>query len=180
MIRIFNALFYSALAIWLGSSVVRLVVRYDAFVPGTTTLKGWYTPDQLHHTIWLYAILAAWTGWSFGVMAVGGFASLLAQRKQFRQQAWMLMVLIFIVLLVPAQVWHILADVELWNNLDPNTGRIIGNPEHVTSIFVEQMTSMSYSIVNGLSILMGITIVSTLAMRPLTLARNPEPPSTPS
>lgn len=168
MTRIIDAVFHCSLAIWLGASVARLVVGYDAFVAGTTTLKSWYTAGQQMHDIWLYTLLAGWTGWSFGVMALLGIIGLLLKRKQWKQHAWMVMVLIFLVLLLPAQAWLIAKDVELWSMFNAATGLPSTSVESVTSIFVHRMTGTEFSVVNGLVILMGLTMVGTLAMRPLT------------
>jgi hypothetical protein len=166
MTRLLHVIFLCALALWVGASVTRLVVGYDAFVPGTATLKSWYSPELLLHTIWLYTMLGAWTGWSFGVMVVGGLGFLLADRKQWKREGWMMMVTIFIIMLVPGQVWSILADVKLWNLY--TTSKPMGVLPELTTVFLQRLTGTAYSIVNGLSVLMGLTIAGTIALRPLT------------
>src|SRR5690606_4199293 len=126
------------LTLWLGISIARLIVGYDAFVAGTTTLKDWYAPEIRIHNLWLYTLLAGWTGWSFAIAFVAGTTSMLLQRKQWKQHAWMLMILIFLCLLLPAQGWLIKNDIELWNLFNPNTSTAVQSIETVTNIFVQR------------------------------------------
>lgn len=145
------------------------MVGYDAFVPGTTTLKDWYSAAQHMQDIWLYTQLAAWTGWSFGIMAATGIIAMLLQRRMWKKNAWMVMILIFLLLLLPAQGWLITQDVELWNHVSTVSLSTATVNDPLTGIFVQRMTGMVFSVVNGLLLLMGISIVATLAIRPLTL-----------
>lgn len=167
MAKLLSAVFYCALSVWIGASVMRLVVGYDAFIPGTTTLKDWYTQPQLAHDMWLYTLMAGWTGWSFAIMTIGGLGSLLLQRSKWKSQAWMVMIVLFLILLIPAQTWIIMRDIELWSYFNPATSLPSSATHDLTGIFVERMTGITYSVINGLSILMGLTIVATLAVRPL-------------
>ncbi len=173
MTRLLNVVFFCALAMWLGISIARLVVGYDAFVPGTTQLKDWYSVAQTIQVSWLYTQLAAWSGWSFGVMLVGGLGYLLASRGVWKHHGWLLMVLIFLILLVPGQVWLVLEDVRLWE-LYNSQGQPAGDADALLRIFVQRMTGMAFSVVNGMSILMGLTIAATIAFRPLTNTTSPD------
>lgn len=174
MIRLLHALFFIALAVWLGSTIARMIVGYDLFVAGTAQLKHWYPQQQQTQTIWLFTLLGGLTNWSFGVFALGGLGVLLWQRKQWRTNGWMLMTVICIALLLPAQIWLMLGDYELWHRFNPTTGLPNLPANQIASIFVERITDIRFSIVNGLSILMGITITGILAMRPLITAKPQE------
>jgi len=166
MRKLLTALYCSSLCIWLGTSVARMVVGYDVFVPGTVTLKSWYTPDRMYHAEWLYAQLGGWTGWSFGIMAVVGLTLSATNFRRWKQHGWLLMTLIFIVLLLPAQTFQILADARLWDLFKDSAGT--ANLANITPVFLERLTGVEHSMVSGLSILMGLTLAITLATQPLT------------
>ena len=105
MHKIWTTLFALGGVLWLGASVARAVIGFDAFVPGTTELKAAQTETMLMHTIWLYTLLGGWTGWSFGVALIGAIGSLFTHMKTFKRQGWKMMTAIFVALLIPAQVW---------------------------------------------------------------------------
>lgn len=76
------------------------------------------------------------------------------------------MTLIFIVLLLPAQTFQILADARLWDLFKDSAGT--ANLANITPVFLERLTGVEHSMVSGLSILMGLTLAITLATQPLT------------
>ena len=43
--------------IWLGANIARLVIAFDAFVPGTTELKVAQSETALLQTIWMFTLI---------------------------------------------------------------------------------------------------------------------------
>ncbi len=168
MTKLFTAVFFCSLCVWLGISVGKMVIGYDVFVPGTVTVKNWYTAENIAQTAHLYTSLTAWAGWSFGIMVVSGFVGLLQSKRTWKREAWMLMVLIFLVLLIPAQAWSLWQDYLLWQTLPSGAHTDSGSLSTAVTVFSQRMVSAESSIVNGLTILTGITVAATLAIRPLT------------
>lgn len=172
MRKLWLTLFALGGIIWLGASIARAVIGFDAFVPGTTDLKVAQTETMIVHTVWLYTLVGGWTGWSFLVAAIGGTGSVLSYRKHFKANGWMMMSTILGVILLPAQGWAISQDITLWSLFDSATGIPLAPPKEILDVFLHRVTDVASGIVTGLSFLIALSIASLFVWRPLAERRD--------
>jgi hypothetical protein len=165
--RIFLLLFVLGGILWLGGNVVRGVVGFDVFVPGTVDYRIEQSEAVRLNTIRLFAFTGAWTNWAFVGVAVGGMALMWRLRTEFKARGWLLMAALFLILLIPAQGFLIWKDYELLQYFDLRTGVPLAQPSEILRVFAERVSNVANSMTAGLSILAAITVVIILAIRPL-------------
>lgn len=165
--RIILSLFVLAAILWLGIAVARLAVGYDAFVAGTVTLKAKLSEPVLLQTIWLYTNLGMWTTTAFGVAAVKGLAVMWLLRGHYKAHGWLLMAAALFVIIIPAQLYLIDADLLLWSFFDYRTGMALAQPGEIVKVFTSRFSNQAIGITTSLVLLSGITIVLFTTMRPL-------------
>ncbi len=172
LLKVFLSLFAVGGVIWLGTSLARMAIGFDAFVPGTTTLKDAQSEAMLVHTVWLYTLLGGWAGWSYAATVIGGTGAFLLSMRDWKRNGWIVMCSILMVLTIPGQVWVILQDIELWGLFDASTGLALASPEDVRTLFLQRMTAVLASVISGLTLLIAATVLLLLVWQPL---RRPEP-----
>jgi len=175
LLKFFTSLFALGGVVWLGASLARMAIGFDAFVPGTITLKTSQSETMLVHTVWLFTLLGGWAGWSYAAAVIGGIGAFLLSMRDWKRNGWIVMCGILMVLTIPGQVWVILRDIELWGLFDASTGLALASPEDVRALFLQRMTSVVASVISGLTLLIAATVVLLLVWQPL---RRPEPPTT--
>lgn len=153
--------------IWLGGNVVRGVIGFDVFVPGTVTYRVEQTEAVRLNTIRLFAFTGAWTNWAFAGVVVGGIALMWRLRTEYRMRGWLLMAALFLVLLIPAQGFLIAKDYELLQYFDLRTGVPLAQPSEILRVYAARVSDLATSMTAGLSILAAFTVVIILAIRPL-------------
>ncbi|MCU0329999.1 MAG: hypothetical protein MUC47_03355 [Candidatus Kapabacteria bacterium] len=166
-VRFLTAVFLLCAVVWLGGSVIRTVIGYDLFVPGTLQLKPNMSDTERLTVIKLYALSGAWTGWAFGIASIMGLVLSVALRNSYRRYGWMMMTAMFVWLLVPVGGWLLWQDYELIRYFDPSTGVALARTEEIIWFFVQRMSDTTISITSGLSLLAAITIVIIVSVRPL-------------
>jgi hypothetical protein len=160
-------LFVAGGLLWLGGNVVRSVVGYDVYYPGTTTFRAEQTEAIRLHSIRLFAFTGAWTNWGFVAATIGSLGLMWTLRSQFRAKGWLLMAALFMALLIPAQGYLIWKDYELLQYFDLQTGVPLAQPAEIIRLFGERVTNIANSMTAGLSLMAATTIVIILVTRPL-------------
>jgi len=168
MRKLFITLFVISGIVWLGGSVCRMVIGYDVYIPGTLEFKPAQTEAMRLHTVWMYALLGGWTGISFIAMLISGIVVFFIDNRRWKKQGWIVMCGILLALLAPGQIWKILADYRLWQLFDASTGMPLAPPQEVIDVFSKRVADVGASVINGLSLLIGLSVVIYLVVRPLT------------
>lgn len=172
LLKLFTSLFALGGIVWLGTSVARMAIGFDAFVPGTVQLKTSLSEAMLVHTAWLFTMLGGWAGWSYAAAVVGGIGAFLLSMNRWKRNGWIVMCGILMVLTIPGQVWVILQDVEMWGLFDASTGLALASPEDVRALFLQRMTAVLASVISGLTLLIAGTVALLMVWQPL---HRPEP-----
>ena len=173
--KTFITIFAIGGVIWLGAGIARTVIGFDAFIPGTAEIKIAQSEAMRLHTIWLYTMLGAWTGFSFAISAVGGVGAVVAMRARVRNNGWIMMSALLFCLLIPGQVWLTIQDIDLWSLFDSATGIPLASYEEILDVFLRRTTEITSSVVTGLSFLVAVTILLILVWRPLTREDSAQP-----
>lgn len=153
--------------VWFGTSITRMVVGFDVFVPGTLDLKPTHSEEIRLHTIWLFTLLGGWTGWAFGVATVGGLGTAVLLRPYFRSHGYLMMATVLFVLLLPVQAYVAWEDYHLWTLFDRTTGMPLAQPSEILSTFLHRYTTTAVNVMIGMSMLAALTILLVITLRPL-------------
>jgi hypothetical protein len=162
------AAFFLGSAVWLGTTVARYVVGFDPYIPGTLEFKPAYSQELRLHSVWLYTMLGAWTGFSFFVGAAGGLWLSIQLRALFKTRGWLLMVTILLLLMIPAQIMISLDDYFLYTFFDGATGVPLASTSEILYAFASRMQSIPLNIAMALTLMCGFTIAVLGAFRPLS------------
>lgn len=163
--------------LWFGASVARAIVGFDIFVPGTIEFKAAQTEAMRLHTIWIYTLLGGLTGWSFAALVVGGVWSAIALKPRWKTNGWILMTFLMLLVIIPGQAWMILQDYALWQLYDISTGMPLAPFQEIISVFSQRVMVVAASVINGLTLLVAITMVLVLVWHPLQIT-NHQPQTT--
>ena len=161
--------------IWVGGGVLRTVVGYSVFVPGTLEWNPALSQQARIQTIWLYTLLGGWTGWSWVAATIGGIGTIAGLRTQFRRHGWLMMSAILFALILPVQAYISSQDYQLWMYFDRATGLPLAAAEDITRVFLSRFSSTLVNVLVALSMLASMTIVALGALQPL---HNPHPKTT--
>jgi len=173
----FATLFAVGSIMWFGTALARMVIGFDLFQPGTTELKTVQDEVVRLHTVWLYTLLGGWSGWSYGVALFGALGTTFTTARLWKDHGWMMMCALLFAVTIPAQVWSTLHDIDLWRMFDASTGLALAPPDEVMRLFLQRTTDIAFSVVNGFTLLIAVTIVLLVVWRPL---RRPQPPTEPN
>ena len=165
--RVFLFLFIAGGLLWLGGNIVRSVVGFDVFYPGTLLFRTEQTEAIRLNTIRLFAFTGAWTNWGFVAATIGSLGLMVGLRSLYKTKGWLLMVAILMALLIPSQGYLIWKDYELLQYFDLQTGVPLAQPAEIIRVFAERVTNIANSMTAGLTMLAAVTIVIILAFRPL-------------
>ncbi|MBI2793700.1 MAG: hypothetical protein HYX66_03500 [Ignavibacteria bacterium] len=167
MKKVFLTLFILGGIIWLGGGIVRNVVAFDLFNPGTLDLKSAHTEGMRLQSVRVYALIGGWTSAGFFAAIVGGLIAFLLERKEWKRRAWIVMSAILFFMIVPIQLWMIWKDYRLWQLFDAWSGMPLAQPAEIISVFLNRIQDTAVSVANGLSFLIAITITLVLIWKPL-------------
>ncbi len=165
--KVFVTLFALGGVVWFGTSITRMVVGFDVFVPGTLELRPTQSEEIRLHTIWLFTLLGGWTGWAFGVATVGGLGTAVLLRSYFRSHGYLMMATILFVLLLPVQAYVAWEDYRLWTLFDRVTGMPLAQPAEILRTFMYRYTTTAVNVMIGMSMLAALTILLVITLRPL-------------
>lgn len=165
--KLFITLFTLGGVVWFGTSITRMVVGFDVFVPGTLELKTTHSEGVRLHTIWLFTLLGGWTGWAFGVATVGGLGTAVMLRSQYRTHGYLMMATILFALLIPVQAYVAWQDYTLWTLFDRTSGMPLAQPAEILRVFLYRYTTTAVNVMIGMSMLAALTILLVITLRPL-------------
>ena len=172
--RVFVTLFALGGVVWFGTSITRMVVGFDVFVPGTLELKPTHSEEIRLHTIWLFTLLGGWTGWAFGVATVGGIGTAFLLRSLYRTHGYLMMATVLFALLVPVQAYVAWQDYTLWTLFDRTSGMPLAQPAEILRVFLYRYTTTAVNVMIGMSMLAALTILLMLTLRPLVRPQLPK------
>lgn len=173
--RLFQAcflLFALGGTIWLGTTLAKTLVGFDIFVPGTLTVKPTQTEAVRLQTVWLYTLLCGWSTWAFAGATIGAIGCSYLLRSAFRSHGWLLMIAILFFMIVPLQGYLTIEDFELWTKFDRISGMPLAQPFEILSTYQARATNSLLNVFNGVSLLIGVTVIVVGGIRPLHRTSN--------
>lgn len=167
--RLLLALFLVGAVLWLGGTVVRAAVGYDVFIPGTLEYKPTLDDTERVTAIRLFVSTAAYTGWAFAIAALSVVVLSVRERAAYARRGWMLMIAIMCWIVIPLQGWSIYYDYQLAQHFDMSSDTMIPllSTSELLVIYRDRFADVGLAMANGMSMLIGITILILAAMRPL-------------
>ena len=157
--------------IWIGGGIVRMVVGYSVFVPGTLEWNPIQSDAARLQSIWLYTLLGGWTGWSSAVAVIGGIGSMINLRSYFRRHGWLVMASILFCLVIPIQAYIVSEDYRLWTFFDAASGMPLAPQQDIFGIFLSRFTNPIVNVLVAMSTLALVTIVALGALQPLSQSK---------
>ncbi len=152
----------------MGASIARTVIGFDVFEAGTLQFKASQSDEIRLHNIWLFTVLGAWTGWSFFLSLIGAIGNVFLLASAAKKNGFIVMSMLMMGIMTPVQAYLSWQDFQLWRLFDPYTGMPLAQSAEIVSVFFARYSSVLVNVSTGLLILMGISLVVVLAVRPLT------------
>lgn len=160
-------IFVLGFILWFGGSVVRSAIAFDLFNTGAVLeLKQNYSDTIKVHTVYLYGMLATYTGAGYGMAFISAILLLVTWRKSMKIKGWLFMAFVLFFIGSPVELFVLYYDIKLnialyWNNV-----RDFANPD-IQNYFVKRFTSIALTTSTGLAFLTSITSVLYIIWRPL-------------
>jgi hypothetical protein len=152
--------------IWFGGSVIRTIIAYDLFEPGTAlVLRDYYTEELRINVVRLFAMTALYTDIAYCVALVSSVLLCIYWKGGFKNRGWLFMSFVLIFLTAPVELYQIYLDIKL--NLGLYIGEDIINYSNkiVKDYFLFRITKMT--IPSTISFLAFITAIIFTIWRPL-------------
>lgn len=165
--KIYLTIFTIGFLLWFGGSVVRSALAFDMFETGAVfELKSDYEPDIQMHSVYLFGLLATYTGTGYGMAFIGALLLMFHWWKSLRKKGWLFMAFILFFISVPVQGILIYYDIQLniaiqWDNVSD----FLSKP--IQDFYVERFKNVTLSTLSGLSFLAVLTSVLYIIWRPL-------------
>lgn len=153
--------------VWLGGSVVRSVIGFDVFVPGTLSFKPEQTDVVRMNTVRLYALTGPWTSWGFATCFFGGIGLIVALRSSMRRFGWLLMSAILFVIIIPIEGYLIWKDYQLVLYFDRATSAPLASVSEIFTVFLTRFQHQLLNMASGFAFFAAITLVLCTTFRPL-------------
>ncbi len=160
--KILSSLCAVGFILWLGGSIIRLVIGFDIFIPGTAILKG-YSNELSLHLAQLYAITAPYVDISFIIVFLVTLYLLFKFSSQLKQNGWLFMCAILIILIAIPNGYLFYYDYNLV--IAAAKDGITFNSPEIQEYFLHRFTKLNY--LDPLVLLSGITIPILVVFRPL-------------
>lgn len=148
--------------IWLGGSVIRTIISYDLFIPGTLELKK-YSFEIQTHIVKLFELASPYTNISYMVMILTVLYMLIKYNKNIKANGWMFMSIFMLLLTVIPNSYLMWMDYKL--AMDMNYFRAEFDSTSVANYFMIRFTKLS--ILQPIVMLSGITAAVLFVFRPL-------------
>jgi len=165
--QFFLTLFVLGGLLWLGGSMIRAVIGFDIFVPGTLTFKPEQSDVVRLNTVRLYALTGPWTSWGFAVCFVGGIGLMVAVRSHMRRYGWLLMSAILFVAIIPIEGFLMWEDYRLVLYFDRATSAPLASMSEIFTVFLARFQHQLLNMASGLAFFAAITLVLCTTFRPL-------------
>ncbi len=97
------------LVVWLGGAVLRQVIVYDLFVPGTLVYKPELSDDAARQTLHIYGITAVYVrvGYLLALLCVPVFINL---HRRWRSYGWLFMAGVLFMMFIPFEAVFLYFD----------------------------------------------------------------------
>lgn len=164
--KLFIALFFIGLIIWIGGSIVRTTIAYDIFETGENTLKFKFWVDEKIAllTVRHFAIGSLYTSFGF-LLAITSFLIISSKLvKYFKSNGWLLMSFILFSISAIFELINIYFDVRLGSYIFFESNLSYFSKE-VQTFFYNRLTKYNFStIYNWLA---AFTIIVFMVYKPL-------------
>lgn len=165
LIKLFSAIYMVGMVIWLGGSLMRMVIAYDIYVPATELqLKTNYSDEMRLHNVKLYGMGALYTDISYGFALTSAIFLIILMRGKIKEQGWPAIMLILFFLTVPVETLMIYFDIQL-NFAIRNDNLQSFDSEVVRDFFISRFTKFNF--MQPSAYLCGISSLIFTVVRPL-------------
>lgn len=150
-------------SIWIGASLVKLMIIYQLFEPVDLMLKENFSNTDLHSVLLinLPAFLTPFISYIFFIIVTISF--LLISKISLKQNGWLFITIAIIFLTFPFEVYLMIIDYKIISNLMESTF----NPDLVINLYRDRITALSsFPIIQIFSYL---TILFLIIFKPLTI-----------
>lgn len=160
------------LAIWIGGSVIRTVIAFDLFQPGTELILKNYSDDIRMQTVKLFATTSIYTEVSYAVAFVSLVLLAFGWKNHIKERGWLFMAILLFFLTSPVEFYSMFLDYRLAMNLFFGSCQIHFGDDVIQKLFVSRFKNLS--IYSPMMYLAVITSIIFTIWRPLdkTLKKN--------
>ncbi len=171
MKKVLYFIFAISLVIWLGGSVIRNVIIFDLFVPGTElTYKNFYTSEIIDYNIYLFISASTYTSISYILAFLVSNIILIMERKYLKNQGWLFMSIVLFLLVSPIVIYNIYNDFSISRALFYNDLSFMSSD--IKSTIFNRYKSNLNTILSGISYLANFTIIAFSIWKPLSELKN--------
>ncbi len=167
--KIISSLAGLGFVFWLGGSIIRVIISYDMFEPGTQMVLKNYSLELKTQLIRMYALAAPYTDISFGILLLASILLFIKFRNEIRNYGWLFMCLIIVFVISIPNAYLFWLDYNLATNIFWYGA--VADSQAIKDFFFTRFTSLN--VIDPMLILSGITIVCIAAFQPLKI-RNKE------
>ncbi len=165
--KIILTFFTLSFTIWFGSEIVRTMLSYDLFVPGSEfVLKPNYSNEVRMYNVYSYATTSIYSSISYIVAAISAIILAINTRKELKNRGWLFMSFLLFAITIPIKLYLIYLDTELAYHIYH-----IGVTDFFAPIiqenFVTKLADAKYTSMNSITMLIAITCVLYAVWRPL-------------
>lgn len=171
MKKIIYFIFALGLILWLGGSIIRNAIIFDAFVPATElTYKDYYSAEKIDYNIYLFISTSVYTNFAYGFALVSALIIAFMERKNIKKEGWLFMSLVLFLICSPIILYNIYGDYTLSRALFYDDFSLIDGDIRNT-IFTRFKSNMN-TILSGISYLSSLTIIAYAIWKPLVSEEN--------
>ncbi len=169
--KILLTLFALGFIIWIGGTIVRAPIAFDLFETGTQLqLKEEYSSEVRMHSVYLYTMLAPYTGIGFIIALITGIALMIRWRRYMKNQGWLLMSSILFIIASIIEIIILFYDLKLGVTIYWYDVTNFWN-ENLQKYFVNRYKNIVISTLSGLGLLSALTIVIYTIWQPLNKSK---------
>lgn len=151
--KILMSLAILGFSLWFGSNIARTAIGYDIFKPqAELVLKEHYTNEQRMQNIYLFSSGAVYSDIGYLIFSLSLITFAVKQKKYLKQNGWLVMSLILLLLALPVQVYLIYMDYKLASTVVINNIRDFYDWE-IQKYFYNRFVSNNWTVASSLSFL---------------------------
>ena len=155
--------------VYFGMGLARSVIFYDIVVlnPETNLMieRTDLSADLLFRSVFHYFAMSAYSSTAYIILFLSVIMILILKRKHIKQQGWLLMITILILLFSPFEIWNVYSDINVsyeifFNHINDFSSELIQN-------YIKFRMNNILSVFSGLSFLTQLTIIVLIVFKPL-------------
>jgi hypothetical protein len=152
--------------IWFGGSVIRTIIAYDLFEPGTAlVLRDYYTEELRINVVRLFAMSAFYTDIAYGIALLSSVLLCIYLKGSYKDRGWLFMAFVLVFISSPVELYMIYLDIKLNLGLYVGEEIINYNNKVIKDYFLFRITKMT--IPSTISYLAFLTAIIFIIWRPL-------------